>query len=354
MKPETEATFNAIVSMDHEIETASACRAISILNGRTNQSKHLVSVLRISEVAKLLGVSMWTIHQYAAQGVLEKVYGGGRYLLGISRSSYVAFSEKSRRAAEDNNPSNKPLVPTSQKRTVERESRVRKIRWAMHLPQNASRGQRLIAIDGYLREHPKVSNRMACEAAGINCFGYSYHKLRSKGGSGVYASQRKAIVDAILRIQPDRRSPACVRNLQKRLTRLGLVCCPSTLYSILDDMGYSRKRYQHHTDARHETASAKTGSAPLLRTDAPKRGPYRVARIRRQKTLELIRKLYPDKEKSVTISHVRQRLISSGTPLTTYMTIRRILLDAGYTIFGQHTSPLRYRRRSGSGKRSMA
>ena len=93
--------------MDSEVVKADMDRAINILNGRYEDDNDLVHVIRRKDAMKWLGVHRRTLDYYLKMGYLDRVYGGGRRALGISRESFIRFT--TRRSA--------PLVRETRKRT---------------------------------------------------------------------------------------------------------------------------------------------------------------------------------------------------------------------------------------------
>lgn len=94
MKPQTYDTLKCILKMDGEIEQPRIAYALEVLAGRVDIPDKPVTagVLRIPEVAKLLGIKSPTVHKYAQLGWLERVYpSGGERAVGISRESVERF-----------------------------------------------------------------------------------------------------------------------------------------------------------------------------------------------------------------------------------------------------------------------
>ncbi len=89
-----ENLFKTIASSDETITREDIDTALNILLNRQTEEKPLVSVMKTWEVASLLGIHKNTVHKYIAKGLFAKVYGANKFLLGISRESYIRFTEK--------------------------------------------------------------------------------------------------------------------------------------------------------------------------------------------------------------------------------------------------------------------
>ena len=92
MKVQTEIAIRGILQMDAEVVKADMDRAINILNGRHDEDDDLVHVIRRKDAMKWLGVHRRTLDYYLKMGYLDRVYGGGKRALGISRESYIRFT----------------------------------------------------------------------------------------------------------------------------------------------------------------------------------------------------------------------------------------------------------------------
>ena len=95
MKPQTELAIRSIAGTDSEIEPKMIEQALDILRGNPLENNaDLVHVLRYKEVANLLHVHKRTLDYYIRMGYLDKVYGGGKRAIGISRASFNRFVQR--------------------------------------------------------------------------------------------------------------------------------------------------------------------------------------------------------------------------------------------------------------------
>ncbi len=94
MRSNIEHIFRTIASSDETIAREDISSALNILCNRQATDAPLVSILKTKEAARLLGVTLQTIHHYVARGLLVKVYGAGTIPLGISRESFIHFTER--------------------------------------------------------------------------------------------------------------------------------------------------------------------------------------------------------------------------------------------------------------------
>ena len=95
MKPQTEVAIRSIAGMDTEIQPKLIEQAIDVLRGNPlENNSDLLHVLRYKEVADLLHVHKRTLDYYIRMGYLDKVYGGGKRAIGISRASFNRFVQR--------------------------------------------------------------------------------------------------------------------------------------------------------------------------------------------------------------------------------------------------------------------
>ena len=92
MKVETEQMIRSMAKMDGGINDNDLERAINIMRGVKEDNLDLVHVIRRKEAMKMLGVHRRTLDYYLKMGYLDRVYGGGKRALGISRESFIRFT----------------------------------------------------------------------------------------------------------------------------------------------------------------------------------------------------------------------------------------------------------------------
>lgn len=93
MKPQTESMLRNAMSMDPEISPDMAEDAINALKGN-NKFQRPDSVMKRKDVMRLLHVHRRTLDYYLEKGYLEKIYGGGKRAIGISRESFIRFTRR--------------------------------------------------------------------------------------------------------------------------------------------------------------------------------------------------------------------------------------------------------------------
>lgn len=91
MKEQTEIMLRNAMSMDPEISPETAVEVINHLKGISHR---LDSVMKRNDVMRLLRIHRRTVDYYIKKGYLEKVYGGGKRAIGISRESFIRFTRR--------------------------------------------------------------------------------------------------------------------------------------------------------------------------------------------------------------------------------------------------------------------
>ena len=92
MKTQTELAIRSIAGMDEEVTKDLLDKAILVLKNEVEKVVHpIYHVLRFREVEELLHVKPRTINYYVNQGYLDRVYGGGKRAVGITRESFERF-----------------------------------------------------------------------------------------------------------------------------------------------------------------------------------------------------------------------------------------------------------------------
>ena len=238
MKSSTEATFRAIIGTDAGVDPALVDQALSILKDSHDETAELTSVIRIKDVCGMLGVSKKTLQKYLNAGLLERVYGGGKWTLGISMKSYIRFTENRPSKIDKAKPA--PLPRPSRRAAMHqaREVAKRKIAWALRSTSSAPRLQRYLAIESYLAAHPEHTYYLICEAVGIPDRSYATFKRTSKRGVTKYAMRRSEILRLIQAMVPDKSVPVNARNLTRRMNKLHHNFSNSTVGRVLKANGY--------------------------------------------------------------------------------------------------------------------
>ena len=95
MKPQTEVAIRSIAGTDAEIHPKMIEQALDVLRGNPLENNaDLIHVLRYKEVIRLLHIHPRTLDYYLKMGYLDRVYGGGRRAIGISRASFNRFVQR--------------------------------------------------------------------------------------------------------------------------------------------------------------------------------------------------------------------------------------------------------------------
>ena len=97
MRMETENAVRSIVNIDPEITREMIEQAIDVLRGRTEEVA-IVHNVRFCDAQDILKVSRRTLRHYLDSGYLDRVFGGGRRAIGVTRESLLRFM--SRRTVE--------------------------------------------------------------------------------------------------------------------------------------------------------------------------------------------------------------------------------------------------------------
>lgn len=92
MKPQTEAALRNIASMDPSVRPEDIEKAIRFLNGETDGVKEEIEVIKRKDVMELLRIKRRTLDNYLERGLMDRVYGGGKKAIGISRESFIRFT----------------------------------------------------------------------------------------------------------------------------------------------------------------------------------------------------------------------------------------------------------------------
>ena len=95
MRMETENAVRSIVNIDPEITREMIEQAIDVLRGRTEEVV-LVHNVRFRDAQEILKVSRRTLRHYLDSGYLDRVFGGGRRAIGVTRESLLRFMTRRR------------------------------------------------------------------------------------------------------------------------------------------------------------------------------------------------------------------------------------------------------------------
>ena len=90
---ETETAVRSIVLTDPDITKEMVEQALDILKGRGVQVEMIHNV-RFNDARDILKVSRRTLRHYLDSGYLDRVYGGGRRAIGVSRESLFRFMNR--------------------------------------------------------------------------------------------------------------------------------------------------------------------------------------------------------------------------------------------------------------------
>lgn len=91
MRIETETAVRSIVCIDTEVTREMLEKALDILRGKSPEEDVIVHNIRFSDAMEILMVSRRTLRHYLDSGYLDRVYGGGRRAIGVTRESLVRF-----------------------------------------------------------------------------------------------------------------------------------------------------------------------------------------------------------------------------------------------------------------------
>ena len=91
MKAQTEKLMRNLAKMDGEIKGEDLERAITVMRGVKEDGSDLVHVIRRKDAMRMLHVHRRTLDYYIAKGYLQRVYGGGKKAIGVSRESFLEF-----------------------------------------------------------------------------------------------------------------------------------------------------------------------------------------------------------------------------------------------------------------------
>ena len=92
MKDCTEQALRSILQGDGEIAPETIDRAIDFLKGKRDEQS-MVHVMRYKDVLKHLNCHPRTLEYYIQKGYLKRVYGLGQRAIGISRESFIRFTQ---------------------------------------------------------------------------------------------------------------------------------------------------------------------------------------------------------------------------------------------------------------------
>ena len=94
MTPQTELVLKQIVAQDDSIDPDRIGRAFALLRTNSRYTTEPEYILHMDDVMKLLGIARCTLYKYFKQGLLKRIYGEGDQALGVSQSSYIAFTNR--------------------------------------------------------------------------------------------------------------------------------------------------------------------------------------------------------------------------------------------------------------------
>lgn len=242
MKTTTEMSFKAIVGTDRGIDPARVEGALAILRNAHCEETELVEVIRIKDVCSMLGVSQTTVIKYLNIGLLERVKGAGKWTIGVSKSSYVRFTEYRTHSIDKAKTSPLPPPPLRPsgwvRRRQEREVMKRKIAYALREFKSSPRLQRYLAIESYLKGHPEHSYHLVCEAIGIPYKSYSSFKRTSKRGMTKSAVKRSEILRLARLLVPDKSITVNILHLTREMKKLKCRFSDVTVGRVLKLNGY--------------------------------------------------------------------------------------------------------------------
>lgn len=98
MKPETEIAVRGVLMMDPDITKENIERALDVLRGKADGEEIIIHNVRFRDAQEILKVSRRTLRHYLDSGYLDRVFGGGRRAIGVTRESLLRFM--SRRTVE--------------------------------------------------------------------------------------------------------------------------------------------------------------------------------------------------------------------------------------------------------------
>ena len=102
MKPETEIAVRGVLMMDPGITKENIERALDVLRGKADGEEIIIHNVRFRDAQEILKVSRRTLRHYLDSGYLDRVFGGGRRAIGVTRESLLRFM--SRRTVEHRGP----------------------------------------------------------------------------------------------------------------------------------------------------------------------------------------------------------------------------------------------------------
>lgn len=91
---ETETAVRSIVCIDTEVTREMLEKALDLLRGKTPEEDVIVHNIRFADAMEILMVSRRTLRHYLDSGYLDRVYGGGRRAIGVTRESLVRFMSR--------------------------------------------------------------------------------------------------------------------------------------------------------------------------------------------------------------------------------------------------------------------
>lgn len=95
MKSETEMAVRGVLMMDADVTKESVERVIDILRGKDDGSEEaIIHNVRFDDARDILKISRRTLRHYLDSGYLDRVYGGGRRAIGVSRESLLRFTNR--------------------------------------------------------------------------------------------------------------------------------------------------------------------------------------------------------------------------------------------------------------------
>lgn len=243
MKPETKNAITNVLSLDPEIRPGWIVHAMNILASPSIRQETSGAIIRFPEAMKMLSVTRPTLLKLIAKGQLIRIMGSGEKLgIGITAESYNRFiynhTESSvRDTSTKNAPSSK-----SELRRIEREQKLRRIRWSYHFNATTTRREKYEAIARIVTERDDVSVVEACLAAGISRSAYlSYLRsiVRPMSDRSIRLGR---IAEIITTTYPLTMTPPPLMTIKHMLGKQGIMTTTDTIAVLLDRLGYSRNR----------------------------------------------------------------------------------------------------------------
>ena len=243
MRPETKYAMMNVLSLDPEIRPEWVLDAMNVLASGSIHKEKPGAIIRYPEAMRMLSVTRPTLLELIAKGQLTRVMGSGEKLgIGITAESYNRFIYNHTESPVRDTSSEYAPSSKSELRRIEREQKLRRIRWSYHFNASTTRREKYEAIARTVTERKDVSVMEACQAAGISRSAYLSYLRSIVRPMSERTTRLGKIAELITETYPLTKLAPPLMTIKYMLGKEGIKTTTDTIAILLDRLGYSRNR----------------------------------------------------------------------------------------------------------------